>query len=70
MAALLTEELDLPVELVVGRSGEFTVWVDAVCVAKKSLDGFPSDQECVDAVARALIGTGSSSPAGGSSPSQ
>lgn len=54
MAALIQEELDLPVDLVIGKSGEFTVWVDQVCVEKKTLDGFPDDQACVNAVARAL----------------
>lgn len=54
MAALIQSELNVPVELVVGKSGEFTVWVDQTCVAKKTLMGFPDENECVDGVREAL----------------
>lgn len=54
MAARIKEELDSDVELIVGKPGEFTVWVDDRCVAKKTLMGFPDDDACVDGVAEAL----------------
>jgi selenoprotein W-related protein len=41
-------------ELQVGSSGQFEVFVDGRSVIKKSLLGFPSEQEVVDAVAKAL----------------
>lgn len=56
MAARIKEELGRDVELIVGKSGEFTVWVDDRCVAKKTMFGFPDDDECLDGVAEALGG--------------
>ena len=37
-----------------GGRGEFTVWVDKTTVARKTLDGFPDDADCLDAVRAAL----------------
>ncbi len=37
-----------------GSRGEFTVWVDGTVVAKKTLDGFPTEQACLEAVQGAL----------------
>jgi selenoprotein W-related protein len=39
---------------VVGASGQFEVFVDGKSVIKKSLLGFPSEHEVVDAVAKIL----------------
>lgn len=49
MAAQIKQDLGLDTELVVGRSGEFTVWVDDAKVAEKSGAVFP---EPADVVAR------------------
>lgn len=54
MADRIEKELGVPVEIIVGKSGEFTVWVGETCVAKKTLMGFPDDDDCVDGVAEAL----------------
>lgn len=54
MAALLEERLGVKAQLVVGRTGEFTVWVGEQVVARKTLDGFPSEETCLQAVASAL----------------
>jgi hypothetical protein len=49
VAALITSETGLDVELVVGGRGEFTVWVDDERVANKDA----TDQDAVSAVRRA-----------------
>ena len=54
MADTLKRELGVEPVLEVGRGGEFTVWVDQTCVAKKTYEGFPDDAECLDAVREAL----------------
>lgn len=54
MAALLERELGQPVTITPGRRGEFTVWVDQREVATKTIDGFPDDAECLEAVQDAL----------------
>ncbi len=54
MADQIQRELGVPVEIIVGKSGEFTVWVGDQCVAKKTLMGFPDDDECLDGVREAL----------------
>ncbi len=54
MAALIKSELRLDTELVVGGRGEFTVWVNDDKVAQKDSDGFPSDEQAVAAVRRAV----------------
>ena len=58
MAALIEAETGTAPELVVGGRGEFTVWVGEETVAKKSADGFPTDEEAVAAVLRALASNG------------
>lgn len=41
-------------ELQVGLKGQYEVFVDGKSVIKKSLLGFPSEEEVVDAVSKAL----------------
>jgi selenoprotein W-related protein len=53
-AAALKEELDLEPELKVGKGGIFEVAVNGRVVAKKTLLGFPSVDEIVEAVGKAL----------------
>jgi len=53
VAERLREELDVEVELVKGARGIFEVTVDGEVVAKKTLDGFPTDDACVEGVRRA-----------------
>jgi hypothetical protein len=50
VAALITSETGLEVELVVGGRGEFTVWVGDERVSNKEA----TDQEAVSAVRRAI----------------
>lgn len=54
MAALIHSRVGANPELIEGGRGEFTVWVNGVVVAKKTPDGFPTDDEAVDGVLRAL----------------
>ncbi len=54
MAEFLKKELGVDAELVVGDSGEFTVWVGDRMVAKKGWFGFPSEQKVLEAVRQAL----------------
>lgn len=54
MAALLEDDLDVSVEITPGARGEFSVHVDGVEVARKTLDGFPEDDHCLFVVKRAL----------------
>ena len=54
MAELIETETRLKPEIVEGGRGEFTVWVGDERVAQKGVDGFPSDQEVLSAVARVL----------------
>jgi hypothetical protein len=54
VAALIKAETGIETELVVGGRGEFTVWVGEETVAQKDRAGFPSDEEAVSAVRRAL----------------
>lgn len=54
MAALIKEQLHLETEIVEGNRGEFTVWVDDRKVAEKDANGFPEDQDAVDAVRKAM----------------
>lgn len=54
MAALIKDDMGLDVELVEGGRGEFTVWVGEERVAGKDANGFPTDQDAVAAVQRAL----------------
>ena len=50
----MERELAVKTELKVGRSGEFTVWVDGALVAEKRALGFPSELDIVEAVRKAL----------------
>lgn len=53
MVDTLREELGLEARLIMGRGGIFEVRVDDQVVAKKTFDGFPSEDDIVRAVARA-----------------
>ena len=50
MAALITKDLGLPVDVTPGARGEFTVWVGDQVVARKDARGFPEDSDIVAAV--------------------
>ena len=54
-AAALREELGLDPELVHGKAGEFSVWVDDRKVASRGLFLFPTEGKIVDAVRAALV---------------
>jgi hypothetical protein len=54
VAAQLKQELGLDTELVIGNSGEFTVWVDGAKVADKAGGAFP-DPGAVVASVRAKL---------------
>jgi predicted Rdx family selenoprotein len=49
VAAQIKKDLGVATELIVGASGEFTVWVDGAKVAEKTGGAFP---EPADVVAR------------------
>jgi hypothetical protein len=51
VAAAITEKLEADVSIEPGSRGEFTVWVGDIVVARKTMDGFPTVEECVEAVA-------------------
>jgi predicted Rdx family selenoprotein len=50
VAAQLKQDLGVETELVVGTSGEFTVWVDGKVVAEKARGVFPEPTAVVSAV--------------------
>jgi hypothetical protein len=50
VAAQLKQDLGIVAELIVGRSGEFTVWADDKLVAEKTWSGFPDPDDVVDSV--------------------
>ena len=50
MAAQLKQELGVDADLVIGGSGEFTVWVGDKKVAEKSWGRFPEPEKVVAAV--------------------
>jgi hypothetical protein len=50
VAAELKQALGLDTELVVGSSGEFTVWIGDTKVAEKSSGRFPAPEDVVKAV--------------------
>jgi selenoprotein W-related protein len=52
--AALQEELGVAADMKVGPTGSFIVDVDGKVVAEKRVDGFPSEEEIVSAVGRAL----------------
>lgn len=54
MAAAIKDALGTDVELVEGRSGEFTVWVGDQKVSEKGWIFFPDDDAIVTAVREAL----------------
>ena len=54
MAAVLKEEIGIDADLIEGNRGEFTVWVDEERVAAKDAMGYPSEQDVLAAVRKAL----------------
>ena len=55
MAALIEEQTHVSATIVEGNRGEFSVWVDGRCVAKKDATiGFPTDDEILRVVSEAL----------------
>jgi len=54
VAAQLANQLDVEAELIVGKPGEFTVWVDDRVVSEKSGMHFPDPDAVVAAVRDAL----------------
>jgi hypothetical protein len=55
VAATIKKATGIDAELIEGRRGEFTVWVQDTLVAEKDPDlGFPTDEEIVAAVQAAL----------------
>jgi len=50
VAAQLKQDLGVDTDLVVGSSGEFTVWVDGKMVAEKQRGVFPEPGAVVTAV--------------------
>lgn len=54
MADALREQLSVEPKLIPGSRGIFEVAVAGRVVAKKSIDGFPTSERCVDAVREAL----------------
>ena len=59
MAAKLKDELDVETQLVVGNSGEFTVWFGGEKLAEKTRGLFPDPADVVTAVRNALSNAGS-----------
>jgi hypothetical protein len=53
VAAQLKKDLGIETEMIVGRSGEFTVWLDDKLIAEKEFSGFPDPDDVVDAVREA-----------------
>jgi hypothetical protein len=53
VAAQLKKDLGVDAEMIVGSSGEFTVWVDEQKVAEKSWGRFPDPGVVVTAVREA-----------------
>lgn len=52
MAAAIKSAFDdiTEVKLVPGDRGEFTVWIDQHCLAKKTMFGFPTSEEVIAAL--------------------
>ena len=57
MAAQLKHDLGVDAELVVGGSGEFTIWVDGKMVTQKTGWRFPDPSDVVAAVRTATAAT-------------
>lgn len=53
---VLREEFELEAELIRGHGGIFEVAVDGAVVAKKTWQGFPTEEEIVASVAKVLEG--------------
>lgn len=51
---MLKQALGVDAALVVGRPGEFTVWLDATLIADKQMSHFPEPDDIVDDVREAL----------------
>lgn len=56
MAAEIKRAMGMETQLVVGKSGEFTVWLDDKLIAEKKLGMFPSPDAVVAELKRALPG--------------
>ena len=54
MAEVLKAELHIEAELLPGDRGIFEVAVDGAVVARKTIDGFPSPEQVVEAVRAAV----------------
>ena len=54
MAAVIKAALGIEPELVEGGRGEFTVWVGDQVVAQKDSNGFPSEDDALAGVQRAM----------------
>jgi hypothetical protein len=50
VAAQLKQDLGVESDLVVGKSGEFTIWLGDQLVAEKNWQGFPDPDDVVDSV--------------------
>lgn len=50
----MEHKLGVKAELKVGKSGQFTVDVDGSVVVEKRMFGFPSEDDIVEAVGKAL----------------
>lgn len=55
MAAALQQELGIASDLVVGKPGEFTVWLGERLIAEKDHNGFPDPDNVVDDVRDAMV---------------
>jgi hypothetical protein len=51
LAALITDRFALPVTLVSGDRGEFSIFRDGVLIAGKTSDGFPSPAAVLERLA-------------------
>ncbi len=56
MAAEIKRATGLDTQLLVGRSGEFTVWLDDKLIAEKKLGMFPSPDAVVAELKKILPG--------------
>jgi hypothetical protein len=54
VAAVIKAALGVEPELAEGGRGEFTVWVGDEVVAKKDSNGFPTEDDALAAVQRAV----------------
>ena len=54
VAAVIKKQTGIDPELVEGGRGEFTVWVGEKVVAQKDATGFPSEEDVLSSVQKAL----------------